>query len=366
MKDESKLARLFRTRLEHASMDVREGFWEELRKDLPPAPSAGKKSSRMVAFRRMMAAASVVLVLGIASAVFWHFSSLIEVEKDATSVHLDRKAERFDWATDRLQESVEARHTASSLMAQEQSVVRPVAEGGRKTLVSSSGEENTMSIHVSITIHQQRSHQRHAQEHHRFFPGWTGYYNGNMFPQASHRQILPDSSENTDFSSDAAATEEENKNTRWAWQVAMGTSLPKGDCQMPVRLAATVERKLGKRVGLETGLQYSYMPMKGETDLHALAVPLKLNVLLANTPRLDFYAMVGGTAEKTLNASFREDPICLSAQAGVGVRYRLNDRFALFAEPSVSHCFDTDTEMPSLRTERATNMNLLCGVRMTY
>jgi len=48
------------------------------------------------------------------------------------------------------------------------------------------------------------------------------------------------------------------------------------------------------------------------------------------------------------------------------VRYRLNDRFALFAEPSVSHHFGTDSETGTLRTERPTNLNLLCGVRMTY
>ena len=56
----------------------------------------------------------------------------------------------------------------------------------------------------------------------------------------------------------------------------------------------------------------------------------------------------------------------LSVAAGVGVRYRLNDRFALFAEPSVSHHFGTDSETGTLRTERPTNLNLLCGVRMTY
>lgn len=44
----------------------------------------------------------------------------------------------------------------------------------------------------------------------------------------------------------------------------------------------------------------------------------------------------------------------------------MNDRFALFAEPSVSHHFDTDSQTRTLRTERPTNLNLLCGVRMTY
>jgi len=39
---------------------------------------------------------------------------------------------------------------------------------------------------------------------------------------------------------------------------------------------------------------------------------------------------------------------------------------ALFAEPSVSHHFDSDASTRTLRTERALNVNLLCGLRMTY
>ena len=63
---------------------------------------------------------------------------------------------------------------------------------------------------------------------------------------------------------------------------------------------------------------------------------------------------------------FGAEPIQLSIAAGLGIRYKLNDRIALFAEPTVSHHFDTDSQTKTLRTERPTNLNLLCGVRMTY
>ena len=82
------------------------------------------------------------------------------------------------------------------------------------------------------------------------------------------------------------------------------------------------------------------------------------------------YAVVGGAAEKCIAGApdngFKAEPVQLSVAAGVGVRYKLSDRFALFAEPLVSHHFDTESETKTLRTERATNLNLLCGVRMTY
>lgn len=44
----------------------------------------------------------------------------------------------------------------------------------------------------------------------------------------------------------------------------------------------------------------------------------------------------------------------------------LVERPISLVEPTVSHHFDTDSQTKTLRTERPTNLNLLCGVRMTY
>lgn len=137
---------------------------------------------------------------------------------------------------------------------------------------------------------------------------------------------------------------------------------------MPFTAGVSVERRLNKHFSLEAGLQYNCLD--GDHTLHTLEVPVRLNMMLASTPKVDFYAMVGGAAEKCIAGApdndFGAEPVQLSVAAGVGVRYKMNDRFALFAEPSVSHHFDTDSQTRTLRTERPTNLNLLCGVRMTY
>ncbi len=150
--------------------------------------------------------------------------------------------------------------------------------------------------------------------------------------------------------------------------MGLGTSLPEGDCNMPLTAGVTVERSLNNWLALETGIRYNRLP--ADRTLHTLAIPVKLNMTLASTPKVDLYATVGGAAEKCIAGAsdngFHAEPVQLSVAAGVGVRYKLNDRFALFAEPSVSHHFDTDSETGTLRTERPTNLNLLCGVRMTY
>ena len=109
---------------------------------------------------------------------------------------------------------------------------------------------------------------------------------------------------------------------------------------------------------------------EGSHTYHTLSIPVRLNVNLAGNDKVDLYAMAGGSVEKCVagaeNNSFGAEPLQLAALAGVGVRYKLNDRFALFAEPMLTYHFDTDSSTRTLRTERPANFNLLCGVRMTY
>ena len=49
--------------------------------------------------------------------------------------------------------------------------------------------------------------------------------------------------------------------------------------------------------------------------------------MLASTPKVDFYAMVGGVAEKCIAGApdngFGAEPVQLSVAAGVGVRYKM-------------------------------------------
>ena len=87
---------------------------------------------------------------------------------------------------------------------------------------------------------------------------------------------------------------------------------------------------------------------------------------LAEGKKVDVYASVGGVVEKLLGKSFSEEPVQLAATAGLGLRYKFSDNLAVYAEPSVSHYFDTDGTARTLRTEQAVNVNLLCGVRMSY
>ncbi len=93
MKGNDEITGLFRSRLSGAEMTVRDGFWEELKGDLSRVETdatntsaATKRSVLTPRFYRVAAAASVVLVLGAASAAFWYFSPKDEIQEAFTKV----------------------------------------------------------------------------------------------------------------------------------------------------------------------------------------------------------------------------------------------------------------------------------------
>lgn len=363
MREKDEITGLFRSRLADAEMTVREGFWEKLQEDVTSSAASRKKAVFLSPkYYRIAAAASVILVLGAASAAFWYFSPKEEIKEAFTQVAALTPEGNLEG--DVMQETFPSIHQATPT-AQKPGMRQP-ANGipAGITAAQSEDESTSVSVRVSITITQ------------RVQTG-GGYFNNNAASQAGNRyqnttnqvNSAPDafSTVPADEGQEAAPLKYQ-KSRKWALKAALGTSLPKGDYHMPLTAGVTVERNLNNWLALETGIQYNRL--HADRTLHTLGIPVKLNMTLASTPKVDLYATVGGAAEKCIagarDNSFNAEPVQLSVAAGVGVRYKLNDRFALFAEPSVSHHFDTDSDTRTLRTERPTNLNLLCGVRMTY
>ncbi len=364
MSEKDKITELFRNRLSDAEMPVRDGFWEALQHDLPAAPVKGSKWLVLSPkFYRAAAAASVIFVLGAASAAFWYFSPKEEIKEAFTQVAAI--APEGNLNGDRVQESLPS--IASATPVTQTPVVKQSANGPQAVVAAQEEEEE--SVYVSFTF-TQRIYSNVQSSDNGSYSNTTSMQQGN-YHSNSYYTNGNSGRENADNSADGTLRDETvavPKPRNWAIKAAVGTSLPKGDYNMPFTAGVMVERRLNKHLSLEAGLQYNCLD--GDHTLHTLGVPVKLNVLLANSSKVDFYAMVGGAAEKCIAGApdngFNAEPIQLSVLAGVGIRYKMSDRFALFAEPSVSHHFDTDSQTKTIRTERATNMNLLCGVRMTY
>lgn len=376
--NKNEITGLFRNRLANAEMTVRDGFWEQLQEGLLQAeaadgkaaatgtsPAATERKKPIVlspGFYRVAAAASVVLVLGAASAAFWYFSPKEEIKEAFTQVAALTPEGSLNG--DVVQESFPSIREASPT-AQKPGMKQPASGVPAGLTAETDNEDETVSVHVSITITQRVYGNRQIR---------NNCFDNSAIAQADN--CFRNAIGNTDISSEhtAVSTEKNHisslkKTHNWALKAALGTLLPKGDYHMPLTAEVTAERSLNNWLAVETGLRYNRLHDDRNT-LHTLGIPVKLNMTLASTPKVDVYATVGGAAEKCIAGAadngFGAEPIKLSVAAGVGVRYKLSDRFALFAEPSVSHHFDTDSGTRTLRTERPTNLNLLCGVRMTY
>lgn len=367
MRENDEITGLFRKRLAGAEMTVREGFWEKLQEDLPvtsPVPAESKaKMLFSPRFYRVAAAASVLFVLGAASAAFWYFSPKEEIKEAFTQVSVLTPEGSLNG--DVVQESFPSIHQEK--IAEQKPGKKHPASGASAVSAVPEEDDESLSVHVSITI-TQRVYGNQQQTGDGFYDNRPASQSGGGYQVANNRSHS-DSDAFADAAGDGQDHRQKHKASRkWALKAVLGTSLPKGDYHMPLTAGVTVERSLNKRLALETGILYNRL--HSDLTLHTLQVPLKLNVMLASASKVDLYATVGGAVEKCIAGAadngFGAEPVQLSVAAGLGVRYKLNDRFALFAEPSVSHHFDTDSRTKTLRTERPVNLNLLCGVRMTY
>lgn len=351
MKNKDELAGLFRSRLGNSQMEVREGFWESLQKDLPDAatPAVSGKGRKMLWLYRVSVAASVLLFLGASSVAIWYFSPEEEIQHAFTQVQ--NLGPRPVLPVEMPQASVEA-------LAEED---ESVSAGDDDSSAVQNQPDSRIAVRFSFTMRECRAHGSYHPGSH-FVASANVKEDGQTF---SDNFMEQDDAMAVSGSGHAAA--ETEKGGKWALKISVGSALPKGDFPAPVMAGISVAHRLNKKISLEAGLQYQSLPAKGNREaLNVLAMPAKMNVVLGQRDKWLCYASLGGAVEKVLEKNFDEDPLRLSVSAGIGISYKVNNRFSVFAEPMVSHHFDTDTSIKSLRTERATNMNLLCGVRMQY
>jgi hypothetical protein len=339
-KQNEEVVALFRNKLAHAEMPVREPFWGELEKDIPLALRHHKK-----VMYRLVAAASVFLILGGSSVLFWVFSPEEEIARAFSEAEVNKEAILNGTNGDKpLRVEVEPEMAV------------PVMTVGGKGLMEEPADVDsaTFTISMSISIASTEGSQRR-----------NNINRGTLVGGLNETANTAHDSQN---SSGQVKVTKQDRGGKWAVKAALGTSLPAGQFEMPLSIGLMAERQLNRRLALESGLVYSML--RGDGRLHYLGIPLKLNIALAQSKKIAIYASAGGILEKCIAGApdngFDSEPLQLAVTAGVGVRYNVNNHLALFAEPGVSHYFDTDSRSTSVRTGRPTNLNLLCGVRMTY
>jgi len=143
---------------------------------------------------------------------------------------------------------------------------------------------------------------------------------------------------------------------------------------LPLTLGLSVRLDLTPRIGLESGLDYTYLHSREEEGgerldqrLHFLGIPLRADVRLWSASGFDVYAGLGGKVEKCVYAILgvvpaRETKLQLSGEAFAGIQYKVGAKTSLYLQPSLSYYF-TKTELVTYRTENPLCFTLQAGVR---
>ena len=161
---------------------------------------------------------------------------------------------------------------------------------------------------------------------------------------------------------------------------------------IPLSVGITVRKMLNNRLGIETGIVYTYLSTgftvnspqyyTADLNLHYLGVPLNLVVHLWDKKSWNIYASGGGMVEKGLQSVFKRERFMVydskksiekssisglqwSINGGLGVSYNFFKDMNLYVEPGFSYFFDCDQPM-SKRTDDPFIFNLRVGLRYDF
>lgn len=162
----------------------------------------------------------------------------------------------------------------------------------------------------------------------------------------------------------------------------------------PITLSIAVNKNIGKRWCLETGLQYSYLKsyfilgtgsyrVDKEQKLHYLGVPFKLSYQFMNFKRLSTYGSVGtgilipiyGKTDADYivgdKSAYTTDwklrlPIQWSVNTNIGIQYQFAPNLNLFIEPTMNWYIPNGSCIKNAWTERPFTFTVPFGIRFSW
>ncbi len=157
----------------------------------------------------------------------------------------------------------------------------------------------------------------------------------------------------------------------------------------PLSFGLTVRKEISDRLGIETGLVYTYLNTffeenkishyDADLSLHYLGIPVNLIVPIWKDRKWEVYFSGGGMVEKglrsiytqneyvgteivTTNAETNIEGLQWSANAAVGGMFNLQRNIGIYFEPKFSYYFDNEQPI-SARTDQPVVIGLNAGVR---
>ena len=156
---------------------------------------------------------------------------------------------------------------------------------------------------------------------------------------------------------------------------------------LPVRIGLNIAYALSDRLSLESGVSYTRLSsdmkdgtstnfISGRQNLDYVGIPLSLKYKALSYGAFDLYASTGILAEQCVNGKTSKDfviegnvkkteqqtihshPLQLSANAAVGLQFKIADNIGIYAEPGLSYFFDDNSSLNTIYKEKPLNFNL--------
>ncbi|QRX63638.1 porin family protein [Dysgonomonadaceae bacterium zrk40] len=162
----------------------------------------------------------------------------------------------------------------------------------------------------------------------------------------------------------------------------------------PITLGLTLRYNINDRWSVASGVTYSLLSSElragsgnyyydDKQTLHFIGVPLNLAYTFWQSPKLSAYLSTGALVEKNvagrltskyyidnqLETTTREKismhQLQWSANAAIGLGYRISNHVGLYAEPGISYYFRNGSHLETIYSDNPFNFNLQIGLRFT-
>lgn len=173
-----------------------------------------------------------------------------------------------------------------------------------------------------------------------------------------------------------------------------GQIVRKAHHSLPLTFALSLRYQATKRIGLESGLQYTRLNSLFQTGEGAsridekqridyLGVPLKVSYLIWSGKHVGIYTSAGVTLEIPVKSTVTTDyilnsqpelrdshhldvPLQWSTGVGIGVQYNITPTISIFAEPGVQYYIPDGSGFETYRTQHPFTITIPAGLRFTW
>lgn len=162
----------------------------------------------------------------------------------------------------------------------------------------------------------------------------------------------------------------------------------------PLRFGLTFRYNINQRWSLMSGLTYSKLSSELQSGsgnyyyddkqtLHFIGVPVNLAYTFWQSPNISAYLSTGALVEKNVAGRLTSnyyidnqletttwekismDQLQWSANAAIGLGYRISNHVGLYAEPGISYYFRNGSQLETIYSDNPFNFNLQVGLRFT-